>query len=159
MSDLTCIRFLLLSLLVTICISIDSALAAQVSYSYEGNNFVEVEGDPELFSTSDRVSASFTVDCAAAHPEGDCRNLPYQDYFERGAVDTATLIFSAGPVTLPTPNGGINVNRFLFSTDDNAQIIDWDMDLYSDELNPALNVDTDNVGTGLDSAAAPLPKN
>lgn len=155
MHNLLCIRVLFCALFVANYISVDSAFAGQVSYSYEGNNFVEVEGDPELFSTSERVTAEFTVDCAAAHPQGDCRNLPYQDYVERGAVDPALLNFSAGPITVPTSNGAINVNRFLFSTDDNALIVDWDMDLYSDELNSFLNVDTDNVGAGLDSAAAP----
>ena len=59
---------------------VSAASALSVTYSYEGNNFVEIEGEPGVFSTSDKVLAKFTLDCAAAHPEATCKNLPYADY-------------------------------------------------------------------------------
>jgi len=59
--------------------------------------------------------------------------------------------FSTGPVVLPTADGTVEVSSF--STDYRGQIVDWDMDLFLSE--PRLNVDTDNVNGGIDSAGAP----
>jgi uncharacterized repeat protein (TIGR01451 family) len=96
--------------------------------------------------------ATFTVDCSVAHTEGDCSNLPYDDYFELGAIDPGSIQFSAGPAMLPKPDGSVIISRFIFSTDGSANIKDWDIELFSED--PFQNIDTDNVGGGIDSAAA-----
>lgn len=53
-----------------------SAAALSMEYLYKGNHFVELEGVTGLFSPTDHVTARFTIDCAVAHSEGNCRNLP-----------------------------------------------------------------------------------
>ena len=45
---------------------VDLAYSLSVNYSYEGNNFVEITGEPDKFSTDDRVTAKFNIDCAVA---------------------------------------------------------------------------------------------
>lgn len=127
--------------------------ASSIEYFYRGNPFVELDSVTGLFSYTDHVSASFSIDCAAAHSEGNCTHLPYDDYLALGAIEMESLDFSAGPVVLPTPDGKVEVNVFSFSTDYLGRIVDWDMDLALAER--WLNVDTDNVNGGLDSAAAP----
>jgi uncharacterized repeat protein (TIGR01451 family) len=131
----------------------NSVAALTMDYFYRGNPFVEVEGVTGLFSTTDRVTARFTIDCAVAHSEGTCRNLPYDDYFRLGAIDAESMSFSAGPVVLPTAEGRYEVSTFSFSTDYWRRIVDWDMDLFLS--GPPLNVDTDNANGGIDSAGAP----
>jgi len=128
---------------------VDSAYALSVNYSYEGNNFVEITGEPDKFSTDDRVTAKFNIDCTVAHGAGDCVNLPFDNYFDLGAVLLEPNSFSAGPASLPASDGSVVISRFSFSTDAMANIVDWDMDLVFDDL----NIDTDNIGDGLDSAA------
>ena len=140
-----------------LCINVlfvDLARALSVTYSYEGNSFVELEGEPDIFSTSDKVIAQFTLDCVVAHAEGNCRNLHYADYAELGAVQLEPLSFSAGPAKLPTADGSVEIARFIFSTDSSARIVDWDMDLSFADSSGFINVDTDNSGDGIDSAAA-----
>jgi uncharacterized repeat protein (TIGR01451 family) len=124
-----------------------------MEYLYRGNRFVELEGIPGFFSSTDRVTAKFIIDCAVAHSEGNCMHLPYDNYVELGAIDLESLRFSAGPIGLPTPDGRVEFSSFSFSTDYMGRIVDWDMDLFLNES--GLNVDTDNVNGGLDSAAAP----
>ena len=133
---------------------VSAASALSVTYFYEGNNFVKIEGQPGIFSTSDKVLAKFTLDCAAAHPEATCKNLPYADYVELGAVRLETVDFSAGPAKLPTADGSVEITQFTFSTDSSARIVDWNMDLGLPDPTGFINVDTDNYGDGLDSAAA-----
>ena len=143
--------FGLMPVLFLLCINVffvDLARALSVTYSYKGNNFVEFEGEPEIFSTSDKVIAQFTLDCVVAHAEGNCRNLPYADYAELGAVQLEPLGFSAGPAKLPTADGSVEIARFLFSTDSSARIVDWDMDLSFADPSGFINVDTDNSGDG-----------
>ena len=130
---------------------VNLANAISLIYVYRGNNFVELEGEPGIFSTNDRVIAYFTIDCAAAHSEGNCTNLPYLDYLELGAVELEPHSFSAGPASLPTSDGRVNIAQFLFATDSKARIVDWDMDLFLPDPSGGINVDTDN---NLDSAAA-----
>jgi len=130
-----------------------SVAALSMEYLYRGNRFVELEGVTGLFSPTDHVTAKFTIDCAVAHSEGNCRNLPYDDYFRLGAIDAESMSFSAGPVVLPTAEGLFEVSTFTFSTDYWGRIVDWDMDLFLSE--PWMNVDTDNVDGGIDSAGAP----
>ena len=142
--------------LFALCLAIlhtSSVAALSMDYLYRGNPFVEVEGITGLFSTSDRVSARFTLDCTVAHSEGTCRNLPYDDYFLLGAIDAKSMRFTAGPVVLPTADGRYEVSTFSFSTDYEGRIVNWDIDLFLRE--PLLNVDTDNVNGGIDSAGAP----
>lgn len=127
--------------------------AMSMEYLYRGNDFVELEGISGLFSRGDHVTATFTIDCAKAHTEGNCRHLPYDDYFSTGAIDAKSIRFSAGPVVLPAADGSVEVRSFFFSTDYWRSIVDWDMDLFLSEA--GLNVDTDNVNGGTDSAAAP----
>jgi hypothetical protein len=138
----------------TLCVTAASADIA--TYVYRGNNFVEIEGNPEIFSTKDRVKGRFTVDCDAAHPEGTCANLPYDNYFWVGAVRFESLSFSAGPASLPTADGHADINAFRFSTDSNGQIVHWDIDLTFDDPSGIINVDTDKKpwGSAIDSAAA-----
>jgi hypothetical protein len=123
-----------------------------LSYVYRGNHFDQFEGTLGVFSSADRVTANFTIDCSAAHTEGDCRNLPYDDYIELGAIDPESIQLLAGPAMLPTPDGSVIISRFTFSTDADANIKDWDIELFSEE--PFQNIDTDNVSGGIDSAAA-----
>jgi uncharacterized repeat protein (TIGR01451 family) len=146
-------RIITLAALFSNMLLINSAAAVSLEYLYRGNPFVELEGISGLFSPTDRVNARFIIDCAAAHSEGNCSNLPYDDYYEMGAIDRSSLNFSAGPVVLPTADGGLEVRRFFLSTDYWGRIVDWDMDLFLNDL--SLNVDTDNENGGLDSAAAP----
>jgi hypothetical protein len=137
----------------TLCVG--AAGADSVTYDYRGNNFAELQGDPELFSTKDRVTARFTLDCSVAHVEGTCANLPYDNYFALGAVQLESMSFSAGPASLPTAAGDAVVSAFNFSTDSNGQIVDWDIDLFLDDPSGVINVDTDNSMHGpIDSAAA-----
>lgn len=128
--------------------------ALTATYSYQGNNFVDFDGEPGVFSSDDRVTAQFTLDCAMAHPEGSCRNLPYADYLQSSAVRRESIDFSAGPARLPTNDGDANIDRFFFSTDSSGRIVDWDMELIWPDPSGIINVDTDNQGDGLDSAAA-----
>jgi hypothetical protein len=130
---------------------VDLAHALSLTYIYRGNNFVELQGDTSIFSTNDRVTAQFTIDCAAAHSAGNCSNLPYDNYVELGAVKLEPHSFSAGPASLPTSAGNVEITRFSFSTDSRARIVYWDMDLFLFDPSGSINVDTDN---GLDSAAA-----
>jgi len=133
---------------------VNHALALTVNYAYEGNKFTDIEGEPDSFSPDDRVSAKFIVDCEAAHWAGDCANLPFDNYFELGAVVLEPESFTAGSASLPDPDGSVLINRFSFSTDAQAQIVDWDLDLGLEQTSGLVNVDTDNIGDGIDSAAA-----
>jgi len=143
--------FVLFATLLIIQLVPSGARASTAKYSYIGNNFTTIEFTPGIFTADDRVTASFTVDCTTAHAAGDCRNLPYRNYYSTGAVQPDSVDFSAGPARLPTADGSVDVNRFSFSTDSNGQIIDWDMDLTWLDADGFINVDTDNF---LDSAAA-----
>jgi len=143
----------LFSISINVCL-VNTAHALLATYSYQGNNFDKFEGEPETFSTSDRVTAQFTLDCAAAHSEGNCENLPYANYVELGAVELEPLSFSAGPAKLPTSDGKVDITRFSFSTDSKAHIVEWDLDLSLADPSGPINVDTDSVGEGFDSAAA-----
>lgn len=137
----------------TLCVG--AASADSVTYDYRGNNFVELEGEPGLFSTKDRVTGRFTLDCNIAHMEGTCANLTYDNYFWLGAVTLESVDFSAGPASLPTVDGHADVNAFWFSTDSNGQIVDWDIDLTLNDPSGIINVDTDNnPSRPIDSAAA-----
>jgi hypothetical protein len=136
-------------------VCIGAAGADFVTYDYRGNHFVSIEGEPGVFSTNDRVTGRFTVDCRVAHPEGTCASLPFNDYFAMGAVGLETMSFAAGPATLPTADGQAMVGAFSFSTDSDGQIVDWDIDLAHHDVSGLINVDTDNKVFGaVDSAAA-----
>jgi hypothetical protein len=152
---ITMYKKLLLSLPLTlalVCVNFLCVVhAAAMAYSYTGNNFTQFAGVEGVFTTSDRVTASFAINCALAHAAGDCRNLPYQNYYESGAVEQTSLSFSAGPARLPTAGGDVNVERFSFSTDSSGRILEWDLDLFWPDPSGVINVDTDG---GLDSAAA-----
>ena len=133
------------------CLCVNPAAADSATYVYRGNNFEELEGEPGVFSTKDRVTGHFTVDCSNAQVEGTCANLPYDNYFWLGAITFESVHFSAGPASLPTVDGHADVNAFWFSTDSNGQIVDWDIDLSLYNPSGIINVDTD---TNVDSAAA-----
>jgi len=127
--------------------------ADKLTYIYRGNSFEEVDG--LIFTTNDRVTAQFTIDCAAAHSAGNCANLPYDNYLQLGAVELEPLSFLAGPAGLPTSNGEVEIAQFSFSTDSTGRIVDWDMDLFLFDPSGVINVDTDNrIGGPIDSAAA-----
>ena len=156
-------RFLSSKTLLIICsamcvngLFVNSAAADSATYVYRGNNFEELEGDPEVFSLKDRVTGRFTVDCSIAHPEGTCANLPWDNYFWLGAVRFESIHLTAGPATLPTDDGYADINRFRFSTDANGQIVHWDIDLSFMDPSGLINVDTDKKpwGSAIDSAAA-----
>jgi hypothetical protein len=120
---------------------------------YSGSYFSEgeVQGTSGVFTTQDRVVAVFTVDCARAHPQGDCKNLDYDNYYASGAVNPDSVLFTAGPARLPTQEGFVNVVRFSFATDQQGQIVAWDLDLSWPDPDGIINVDTD---LQLDSVAA-----
>ena len=124
-----------------------------LTYVYTGNNFAEdeVSDTGGIFTTNDRVTASFTVNCAKAHTAADCRNLPYDNYYALGAVDPASVRFSAGPARLPTQEGFANINLFSFSTDESGNIEGWNLDLSWPDPSGTINVDTD---AQIDSVAA-----
>jgi len=132
---------------------VDLANALDLTYVYRGNNFDELQVELGIFSPDDNVTAQFTIDCATAHSEGDCKNLPYNDYVDLGAIELEPLSFSAGPASLPTSDGRVEVARFFFSTDSNARIVEWDMDLFLPDPSGVINVDTDNIDGGIDSAS------
>lgn len=137
----------------TLCVN--AAGADTATYVYRGNNFVEISGEPGIFTTKDRVTGRFTIDCNAAHPEGTCANLPFDNYFWIGAVRMESMKFSAGPASLPTPEGHADINAFWFSTDSDGHIVDWNIDLSLYDPSGVINVDTDNRPWGpIDSAAA-----
>jgi len=149
----------LLFICTAICMNnvcVNSARAEFQTYDYRGNNFVLLEGENGVFTTKDRVTGRFTVDCSVAHVEGTCANLPWDHYFLLGAVRFESIYLTAGPATLPTDDGYADVNRFRFSTDSNGQIVHWDIDLSFNDPSGLINVDTDNKpwGAALDSAAA-----
>jgi uncharacterized repeat protein (TIGR01451 family) len=144
--------FIPVCFLIAGCLLSIPASAISLTYVYRGNHFDQFEDTSGIFSSADRVMATFTVDCSVAHTEGDCSNLPYDDYFELGAIDPGSIQFSAGPAMLPKPDGSVIISRFIFSTDGSANIKDWDIELFSED--PFQNIDTDNVGGGIDSAAA-----
>jgi len=139
-------------LLVAGCLLSIPVSAISLSYVYRGNHFDQFEGNPGVFSSADRVTVNFTINCRVAHTEGDCRNLPYDDYFELGAINPESIQLLAGPAMLPTHDGSVIISRFTFSTNATANIEDWDIELFSEE--PFQNIDTDNVSGGIDSAAA-----
>jgi hypothetical protein len=155
-------RFLTTKLFILVCsamcintLCINAAGADSVTYDYRGNNFVELQGESGIFSTKDRVTGRFTLNCSAAHIEGTCANLPFDNYFALGAVELESMSFSAGPASLPTADGDAVIAGFNFSTDSNGQIVDWDIDLFLDDPSGVINVDTDNSIYGpIDSAAA-----
>jgi hypothetical protein len=63
----------LLFLGTALCINVlcvNPASADSATYVYRGNNFTDIQGEPGVFSTKDRVTGHFTVDCGIAHPEG-----------------------------------------------------------------------------------------
>lgn len=149
----------LLFLGTALCINIlcvNAASADSATYVYRGNNFTDIQGEPGVFSTKDRVTGHFTVNCSIAHPEGTCANLPYDNYFWMGAVTLESVELSAGPASLPTDDGHADVNAFWFSTDSNGQIVFWDIDLSLWDPSGIINVDTDKKpwGSAIDSAAA-----
>ena len=123
------------------------------TFVYSGSYFSEgeVEGTNGVFTTKDRVMAVFTVDCSKAHPQGDCKNLNYENYYVIGAVNPDSVLFTAGPARLPTEEGFANVVRFSFATDQEGQIVAWDLDLSWPDPIGIINVDTD---LQLDSVAA-----
>lgn len=135
------------------CVSVAThSQALSVTYSYTGNNFTQVSGEPGVFSAEDRVTGSFTVSCEIADAtEGDCRNLSFANYYELGAVDIESIDFSAGPARFPAPDVQVQITRFSFSTDSSGAIQDWDIDFGPGDH--GLNIDTDNAGEGVDSAA------
>ena len=92
---------------------VNHALALTVNYAYEGNKFTDIEGEPDSFSPDDRVSAKFIVDCEAAHWAGDCANLPFDNYFELGAVVLEPESFTAGSASLPDPDGSVLIGQRL----------------------------------------------
>jgi hypothetical protein len=155
-------RFITSRMLVFVCtalcinaVCVGAAGADFVTYDYRGNNFVSIDGEPGVFSTKDRVTGRFTINCSVAHMEGTCANLPFNDYFAMGAVGLESMSFSAGPATLPTAEGHVMVGAFSFSTDSQGQIVDWDIDLVHHDPSGFINVDTDNLPLGpVDSAAA-----
>jgi len=132
------------------CFASNAALAESAIYVYLGNPFTEFQGE-DLFDQDDRVAGRFSIDCFIAHTAGDCRSLPYQNYYDLGAVTLRPLSFLAGPAALPTAAGDVNINGFKFSTDSDGNIVDWDIDLSLEDPSGVINVDTDN---SLDSAAA-----
>jgi len=138
------------------CFYVNAAAADSATYVYRGNTFEELDGEPGVFSTKDRVIGHFTVKCSIAHPEGTCANLPYDNYFWTGAVALESVELSAGPASLPTVDGHADVNAFWFSTDSNGQIVNWDIDLSLWDPSGIINVDTDKKpwGNAIDSAAA-----
>ena len=148
-----CLLPALLALFINILLA-NSAHALSVTYSYEGNYFVEIQDATKVFSTSDKVVGKFTLDCAMVHPADNCKNLRYANYAQLGAVGLDPFGFSAGPAMLPTADGNVDIAQFTFSTDSNAQIVDWNIDLGFPDPSGFINVDTDNEGEGLDSAAA-----
>ncbi len=129
------------------------ANALSRTYTYTGSYFDagEVQGTNGVFTTNDRVMAVFTVDCARAHPAGDCNNLDYDNYYASGAVNPDSVLFTSGPARLPTEEGFVNVVRFSFATDQEGQIVSWDLDLSWPDSSGIINVDTDMQ---LDSVAA-----
>jgi hypothetical protein len=137
------------------CFYVNAAAADTATYVYRGNTFEELDGEPGVFSTKDRVTGHFTVDCSIAHPEGTCANLPYDNYFWTGAVALESVELSAGPASLPTVDGHADVGAFWFSTDENGQIVNWDIDLSLWDPSGIINVDTDKKpwGSAIDSAA------
>ncbi|MGI9568503.1 MAG: DUF11 domain-containing protein, partial [Desulfobulbia bacterium] len=147
------LTLVMLSLSINVFV-VSAASAQSVAYSYEGNSFVEFQGEPGVFSTGDKVRGKFILDCVAAHPEATCKNLPYANYAELGAVQLEPFDFSAGPAKLPTAEGSAEISQFTFSTDSSGRIVDWNMDLGFPAPSGFINVDTDNDGEGLDSAAA-----
>lgn len=138
------------------CFFVSAAAADSSTYVYRGNNFEQVDGEPGVFTTKDRVTGYFTVDCGIAHPEGNCADLPYDNYFWMGAVALESVELSAGPASLPTEDGYADVNAFWFSTDADGQIVHWDIDLTFWVPSGLINVDTDKKpwGSAIDSAAA-----
>jgi hypothetical protein len=124
--------------------SAEVAGAVSMTYVYRGNNFVEIQGELGIFSTNDRVTGQFTVDCSAAHIAGTCANLAFDDYFTLGAVNLEPLWFSAGPARLPTADGRVEIAIVSFSTDSNGHIVDWNIDLFLIDPSGVINVDTDN---------------
>lgn len=147
---------LVCSVMCVSCFFASAAVADSATYVYRGNNFEEVDGIPGVFSTKDRVTGHFSVDCSIAHPEGTCANLPYDNYFWMGAVALDSVQLSAGPASLPTDDGHADVYAFWFSTDASGQIVHWDIDLSLPDPSGFINVDTDNKpwGGAIDSAAA-----
>ena len=149
-------RLLLGALPAAICVGAllpAEANALSRTYVYTGSYFTagEVQGTNGVFTTEDRVMAVFTVDCASAHPEGDCKNLAYDNYYASRAVFPDSVVFTAGPARLPTEEGFVNVVRFSFATDQEGRIISWDLDLSWPDPGGIINVDTD---LQLDSVAA-----
>jgi len=147
----------LLILGVALCINmlcVNAAGADSATFVYRGNTFTDITGEPGVFSEKDRVTGHFTVNCSIAHPEGDCANLPYDNYYWMGAVALESVELSAGPARLPTDDGYADVNAFWFSTDSSGRIVDWDIDLSLWDPSGIINVDTDNKPWGpVDSAA------
>jgi Spondin_N len=131
-----------------------AASAQKSTYNYEGNSFTQVDHHGGLFTTDDYVSAWFTLDCSVAHEAATCESLSYSDYYALGAVTLEPLSFRAGPAELPTAEGQVEVARFYLATDSQGNITTWDIDLFLYSPTGIINVDTDNVDGGIDSAAA-----
>jgi hypothetical protein len=136
------------------CLFVNAAVADSATYVYRGNNFEELQGEPGVFSTKDRVTGRFTIDCSIAHPEGTCVNLPYENYFLLGAIRLESMNFSAGPASLPTVDGHADINAFSLSTDSSGQIVDWEIDLSFADSSGVTNIHTGNYSLVIDLAAA-----
>jgi hypothetical protein len=89
-------------------------------YTYTGNTFDQVEG---VFTTSDRVTGWFVIDCGLFGGSGNCANIPYGEY--RSSIGIIDYRFSAGPFTLEPETS--DLFDLEFSTDSNMLIDNWNI--------------------------------
>jgi hypothetical protein len=89
-------------------------------YTYTGNAFDEVSG---VFTTDDRVTGYFLIDCGLAGGSGDCSDLPYAE--RRSSISIIDYSFSAGPFTLEPETS--DLFDLEFSTDSNMLIDNWNI--------------------------------
>jgi hypothetical protein len=87
-------------------------------YSYTGANFNVVSGS--RFSSTDSVTASFSIDCGSTGGTGDCRSLAFADH--AAAVTSCSFTASGSPNLTITCTDALPDYFFNFETDANGQL-------------------------------------
>ena len=119
------------------------AHAVLLTYSYTGPTLTFAAAP---FTTSDRITGSFTIDCGALGGGGDCSSLPNSNY----ASAVTSWSFTADGFTLDSSSNppGSTAIFAQFSTDSNANIIVWQITATTTPLNLIFELDM-NVVSGL----------
>ncbi len=154
--------------LAALLIASGAAQAATVTYNYTGNAFDTFNGS--LFSASDSITASITVDCTSLGGAGDCTNFALASV----AAHVTSWTISAGGVTVTDLDTGMPswaTSRISIETNAGGDITKWSLNMFGpptlpgapgfgtplyDRLDTSFIPGTTNGNDAISSSAAPV---